>query len=84
MPATVDRLERHEIGRVRAAAHHAARLHPGAVGLLLARELTAYAEFGRRFPRDGITEAAVREILRTAVPDRSEPATHRNAETAPG
>lgn len=60
----VDRLERHEIGRARAAAHHVTRVYPGAVGQLLARELTAYAEFGWRFPRDGLTESAVREILR--------------------
>lgn len=60
----IDRLELHEFGRARAAAHHALGVYPGAVGRLLARELTAYAEFGKRFPRDGLTEAVVREILR--------------------
>lgn len=60
---TVDRLHRHEAGRARAAAAFALRVHPGAVGLLLARELTAYAEFGWRFPRDGLTESVVAEIL---------------------
>jgi len=36
------------------AAHHARRAYPGAVGELLARELTAHAEFGYRFTGDGL------------------------------
>jgi hypothetical protein len=57
------RLEFHESSRVRAAAHHAKKAYPGAVGRLLSRELYAYAEFGWRFPADGVTEQVVREVL---------------------
>jgi hypothetical protein len=35
--------------RARAASHAALRLYPGAVGELLARELSAWGEFGHRF-----------------------------------
>jgi hypothetical protein len=57
------RLEFPESSRVRAAAHHVKKVYPGAVGTLLSRELYAYAEFGWRFPGDGLTEQVVREVL---------------------
>lgn len=74
MTPDADRLERHEIGRTRAAAHHVTRVYPGPVGRLLARELIAYAEFGWRFPRDGLTESVVREVLRRDAADDPAPA----------
>jgi hypothetical protein len=57
------KLEFSESSRVRAAAHLAKTVYPGAVGRLLSRELYAYAEFGLRFPADGLTEQVVREVL---------------------
>jgi hypothetical protein len=59
------KLEFRESSRVRAAAHHAKKAYPGAIGRLLSRELYAYAEFGVRFPVDGLTEQVVREVLAT-------------------
>jgi hypothetical protein len=57
------KLRFNESSRVRAAAHHAKKVYPGAIGRMLSRELYAYAEFGRRFPADGLTEQVVREVL---------------------
>ncbi|WP_250556384.1 hypothetical protein [Pseudonocardia lacus] len=53
----------HERSRVRAAAFHARRVHPGPVGALLQRELSAYAEFGYRFDTDRLVPRLVDEIL---------------------
>lgn len=65
------RLERHESSRLRAAAAHALRVHPGPVGEVLARELLAYAEFGYR-TRDSRDDALIprlaRQVLATPVP----------------
>src|SRR5690349_11707536 len=58
----------HDLSRIRAAAHHARRAYPGAVGELLARELTAHAEFGYRFTGDGLLTRLAAEVLRTPVP----------------
>lgn len=65
-------MEYHELGRIRAAAHQARRVHPGAVGELVARELSAHADFGRRFATDGLMSRLVTEILQ-AVPGRCDP-----------
>jgi hypothetical protein len=62
------RLPPHETLRLRAAAHHAKRAYPGAVGELLARELTAHAEFGYRFAVDGLLPRLATEVLRSPVP----------------
>ena len=62
------RLPLHEASRLRAAARHAQRAYPGAIGELLARELTAYAEFGYRFLADGLLTRLAAEVLRTPVP----------------
>lgn len=62
------RLAAHDVGRLRAAAHHATRLHPGPVGELLERELLAHAEFGHRFDDAALICRLAGEILRTAVP----------------
>jgi hypothetical protein len=60
----------HERSRVRAAAHHARRLHPGPLGELVHRELSAYAEFGYRFSADALIPRLVAEILATPVQER--------------
>jgi hypothetical protein len=57
-----------ERSRVRAAALHARRIHPGRIGELLARELSAYAEFGYRFDTDALVPRLVDEILATPTP----------------
>lgn len=44
----------HERSRYRAPARHARRVHAGPVGELVFRELSAYADFGRRFTNDGL------------------------------
>jgi hypothetical protein len=62
------RLPLHEASRFRAAAHHAKRAYPGAIGELLARELTAHAEFGYRFATDGLLTRLAAEVLSTPVP----------------
>jgi hypothetical protein len=62
----------HERSRVRAAAHHARRAHPGPIGELVHRELTAYADFGYRFSIDALIPRLVAEIL--ATPARRESA----------
>lgn len=61
-------LERHELGRLRAAATHACRVFPGPVGELLARELLAHAELGYRFGADALLPRLAREVLALAGP----------------
>lgn len=51
-----------ETSRCRAAARHARRAYPGALGELVHRELLAYAEFGHRFG-DGLMSRVVDELL---------------------
>jgi len=58
----------HERSRVRAAALHARRVHPGPVGELLQRELDAYADFGYRFDTDRLVPRLAEEVLATPVP----------------
>lgn len=58
----------HEAMRLRAAAHHAKRAYPGAIGELVARELTAHAQFGYRFTDDGLLTRLATEVLRAPVP----------------
>lgn len=59
------RLPMHEFSRLRAAALHAKRAYPGPIGDLLARELTAYADFGYRFAVDGLLVRLATDVLRT-------------------
>lgn len=59
------RMPLHEASRLRAAAHHAKRAYPGAIGQLLARELTAQAEFGYRFAADGLLTRVAADVLGT-------------------
>jgi hypothetical protein len=65
------RLPLHDTSHIRAAAHHAKRAYPGAIGELLARELTAHAEFGYRFAANGLLTRLATEVLRTSVPAMS-------------
>jgi len=53
----------HERARYRAAAEYALRRYPGPVGELIHRELSAYAEFGHRFARDGLIPDLARNML---------------------
>lgn len=64
-------LEFHERSRCLAAARFARRVYPGPLGELVARELTAYAEFGHRFG-DGLIPRLVTAVLATR-PDQEPP-----------
>jgi hypothetical protein len=57
------RLHYKECANVRTAALKARRLWPGPVGELVFRELTAYANFGFRFERTGLTEQLLQHVL---------------------
>jgi len=65
--ATVQLL--HERSQMRAAALHARRLYPGAIGELVYRELCAYADFGYRFAGDALIPRLATEILAKVVPE---------------
>jgi hypothetical protein len=54
-----------EMSRYRAAASHARRIFPGALGELGERELSAYAEFGYRFSNDGLIPRLAAAVLAT-------------------
>ena len=62
-------LAHHERSRMRAAAMHARRLYPGALGELVHRELTAYADFGYRFAGDALIPRLAAEVLAQVVPE---------------
>ena len=62
-------LAHHERSRIRAAALHGRRLYPGALGELVHRELTAYADFGYRFAGDALIPRLATEVLAKVVPD---------------
>ena len=49
--------------RYRAAALQARRLHPGPLGVLVHRELSAYAEFGHSFSTDTLVPNLAAAIL---------------------
>ncbi|PVZ03914.1 hypothetical protein [Actinomycetospora cinnamomea] len=55
----------HEASRLRAAAHHARRVYPGALGELVARELRAYADFGCRLGDDALAARLATQVLTT-------------------
>jgi hypothetical protein len=58
----------HVRSRYRAAAHHARRLFPGALGELVARELRANADFGVRPADDGLSARLAAQVLAMSVP----------------
>jgi hypothetical protein len=53
----------HDAMRLRAAAHHARRVFPGALGELVARELRAHADFGRELAHDGLAARLAAQVL---------------------
>jgi hypothetical protein len=57
----------HEIARIKAAARHARRALPGALGELAARELLAHAELGYRGAVDALLPQLVRQVLALPV-----------------
>lgn len=59
-------LPAHERSRYRAAALHARRVLPGALGELVARELRASADFGYGAP--GLTARVATEVLTIPAP----------------
>ncbi len=62
-------LDTHERSRVRAAAFHAKKVLPDALGQLVSRELLAYEEFGFRFQAKGLSLNVVDEVLAMKIPD---------------
>jgi hypothetical protein len=60
---TAPPMDLHEVSRVRAAAGHARRAVPGALGALAARELTAYADLGYCGAPDALVPELVRQVL---------------------
>jgi hypothetical protein len=72
LPGTVRRMDLHEIARLRAAAEHARRVLPGALGELAARELRAHADLGYRGAPDALLPQLARQVL--ALPAPSLPA----------
>ena len=60
-------LDPHQVARARAAARRVENLYSGPLGRLVARELTAYAEFGLRLAPDGLTESLIAQILDETV-----------------
>lgn len=68
------KLERHEMSRYRAAAHHARHVLPGPLGELVSRELAAFADFGYRFTQDGLVPRVAAEVLTMPRAPQSWPA----------
>ena len=52
------------------AALRAPTVYPGPVGVLISRELMAWARFGHRFGTDGLVSQLVEEILATTERSR--------------
>ena len=59
----LERMAFHEKSRYRAAAFRAARLYPGPVGELIAREIIAWEEFGYVLHKGGLIEQVVDLML---------------------
>jgi hypothetical protein len=53
------------------AAFRARRVYPGPVGLLVCRELLAWADFGHRLGKDALVRQLVAEILETGLTGRA-------------
>jgi len=75
IPGNAIGLEHQEQVRYRWAALHGRRMYPGALGELIYRELTAYADFGYRFKNDGLIPR-----LAAAIHDEAEQAERLTAE----
>ena len=57
------RLAIHDQSELRGAARHARLVLPGTIGEVIARELTAYADFGRRFQSDPLIDRLAQQVL---------------------
>lgn len=66
-----ERLPVHEVMRLRAAAQHAKRIYPGALGELVSRELAASAELGLTLGMDSVITRLARDVLATSAEDCS-------------
>jgi hypothetical protein len=62
-------MELHARSRYRAAAHHAKRAYPGAVGELLSREILSWEEFGYRLGGEGLMTKVVSDVLNQPIAD---------------
>jgi hypothetical protein len=61
-----------EAARFRAAAHHARRIYPGALGELVARELRAHADFGCHLADHGLGARLAAQVLTVPAPQRGQ------------
>lgn len=61
--------ELHARSRYRAAAHHAKRAYPGAVGELLSREILSWEEFGYRLGGEALMAQVVADVLSRPTAD---------------
>ena len=61
----VDAIRQHERSRLHAAAGHARRLYPGALGELVERELRSYADFGVGPAENGLIARLAAQVLAT-------------------
>lgn len=64
------RLALHDQARLREAARRARLVLPGTIGEVIARELMAYADFGRRFRSDALIDRLAQEVLAIHPPER--------------
>lgn len=62
--AGVPELAAHDKLRARTAAHHARTRYPGPVGDLLAREISAYVDFGYRTDEASVVPRLVDDLMR--------------------
>lgn len=67
--ASDGRLALQDQARLRGAARHARLALPGTIGEVIARELIAYADFGRRFRRDAMIDRLAQEVLALRPPE---------------
>jgi hypothetical protein len=68
LPGAARRMDLHEIARLRAAAEHARRVLPGALGELAARELRAHADLGYHGAPDALMPQLARQVLALPAP----------------
>lgn len=62
-------MELHARSRYRAAAHHAKRAYPGAVGELLSKEILSWEEFGYRLGGEALMARVVADVLEQPIGD---------------
>lgn len=69
-----DRSYQHEVNRLRAAAWHARRVYPGALGEVVSRELRASADLGLTLGIESVMSLLARQVLATRAVDDSQEA----------